>query len=271
MIDIYPFLLIANIVIPVYGLSIIIAVVAAWILVYFLSKMKNKASGDASLSFLIGLCGGIIGAYILRPTIKIFEVIINWEYYNTVSIGLLLSYIFGEFVFYGGLIGGFVAILLFCKSFSINTIPLLDLFAPALALAHAIGRLGCFFAGCCYGIETENSNIFSVIYPENAIGTPANIPLVAVPLIESFYLFFLSIILSVIYMKSQKNGFCFLVYLVVYSIFRFFIEFYRGDIVRGTYNYISTSQVISLTLIIFGILYYYIVRKKDKKTIILKE
>jgi phosphatidylglycerol:prolipoprotein diacylglycerol transferase len=248
--------------IPVYGVSLVLAAIAAWFLIMTLSKLKGLISGDASFAYLMGICGGVIGAYALRPIMRSVEVALSWEQYKIIPVGGLLNYMFGEVVFYGGLIGGLVSLLLFCRSFNIKTAPLLDLFAPALALAHAIGRLGCYFAGCCYGIEVNHNHALSVTYPHTSLGAPPNVPLLAVPLIESALLFVLCVALSVIYIISKRSGFTAMLYLLVYPAIRFTLEFYRGDTERGIFGLLSTSQYISIVMVAFGITYYAIASRK---------
>ena len=206
-----------------YGLFMILGAVAAWILVRILVGKENK---DISLVFLICICGGLIGAYLLRPIMRIPEIIINWERFSQLPVSVSLSVLFGEMVFYGGFIGGVIAMLLFCRYFKIPILPIADILAPALALAHGFGRIGCFMGGCCYG----------------AIG---NIP---IQLFEAACLFVLAAILIVIYIQTVVNGLTVCLYGLIYSALRFILEFFRGDLVRGIYGPFSTSQYISMVL-----------------------
>jgi phosphatidylglycerol:prolipoprotein diacylglycerol transferase len=222
----------------------------------FLSKQKkNIDRGDVSLTYLIGICGGAIGAFMLRPIMKSVEVFVFWETYRNVTASELLGFIFGEIVFFGGLLGGLTAILIFCTKFKIEILPSLDLFAPALALGHAVGRIGCFLGGCCYGIEVSHNHPFAVIYPPGTIWTPTETPLLAVPLLEAAFLLALFAVLAVIFLKTKTPGLCAPIYLIVYPAGRFALEFFRGDSVRGYYGSLSTSQYISIVTVILGALY----------------
>jgi len=228
-----------------YGLSMVIGAVAAWILIRLLAGKKEK---DIQLIFLVCICGGFLGAVLLRPLMKTPEVIINWERFRQMPHEAIFQYLFGEIVFYGGLIGGSIALLLFCRRYKVQVLPVTDVFVPALALAHGIGRIGCFFGGCCYGIPVVSSHPLSVIFPPVSMSAPAGTPLLATQLIESACLFTLAALLVMVYKKTAETGLTTCLYGVLYSIMRFTLEFYRGDMSRGLYGPFSTSQYISLVL-----------------------
>jgi len=243
--------------IPVYGLLLVVAAAAAWFVITLLAKKRKWiSSSDASLVFLIGISGGLVGAILLRPLIRIVEVAISWERFAVVPAGILLHYIFGEIVFYGGLIGGLIAIVLFCRKFKIGIVAFFEIAAPALALAHAIGRIGCFFGGCCYGIELPHGHPLSIVYPPFSVNAPPGVPLLAIPLIEASYLFVLFIVLTILCLKVKKPGLCASIYLLAYPAGRFVLEFFRGDIIRGNYGHLTTSQYISFLIFAFGIIYF---------------
>jgi len=257
-----------------YGVLIIIGAVSAWILVRMLAGKKNK---DISLVFLICICGGLIGAFILRPLTKIPEIIINWERFKVISFNTIISYLFGEIVFYGGLIGGVLAMLIYCKYFNIPILSTADLLTPAAALAHGFGRIGCFLGGCCFGVATDISNPFAVIYPHHAplqtingttipIGAPAGVPLLAVQLIEAAGLFLITAILTIVFVinKKRTNGFIVCLYGLLYPVLRFILEYYRGDDARGIYGPFSISQYISIAIFLTAAVMLLLINKKLK-------
>ncbi|MCL2425505.1 MAG: prolipoprotein diacylglyceryl transferase [Oscillospiraceae bacterium] len=260
-----------------YGMFIVLGGVAAWFLIKLLSKIsdndkvKNK---DATLVFLICICGGMIGASLLRPIMRIPEIIMRWEAFRQLPVNVMFTVVFGEIVFYGGLIGGIIAMIVFCRVYKIPILPTADLFAPALALAHGFGRIGCFFGGCCYGIPVDRSHIFAVTFPQDALVAPAGVTLIATQLIEAAGLFILAVILSVIYKKIYKHefspysGIIACLYGALYSAFRFALEYYRGDIARGVYGVFSTSQYISIALFVISIaLSCVILRRRDGSSV----
>lgn len=145
----------------------------------------------------------------------------------------------GGFVFYGGLIAG----ALFVFAFRLNGFPLDDrtfwAIVPALTLGHAIGRVGCFLAGCCFGKETD---WWWSIHLHGADRHPTQ-------LIEALGLFILGIYL----LKSRKDLWLLAShYLVGYGLLRLLVESLRGDMVRGEWGMMSPSQWISLILVALG-------------------
>ena len=233
-----------------YGVFMLLGAAAAWLLVRLLAGKNDK---DIPLVFLISICGGLIGSFLLRPLTRIPEIIVNWEYFRQLSVGVFVSYLFGELVFYGGLIGGIIAMLLFCRGFKIPILPIADLFAPALALAHGFGRIGCFMGGCCYGMPVSPSHPFVVVFPPNSMGAPSGVSLLNTQLIEAVCLFVLAAILVVVYKKSAGTGLTVCFYGVLYSVQRFVLEFFRGDVGRGIYGLFSLSQYISIVLFVVSV------------------
>jgi phosphatidylglycerol:prolipoprotein diacylglycerol transferase len=137
----------------------------------------------------------------------------------------------GGFVFYGGLIFGVLYFLLFQK-ITKQKIQKFNIVIPSLLVGHAIGRIGCFMAGCCFGAKLHwHSEVER--YP--------------VQLLESLSLFALAYF-CVKLIKSGKETISF--YLISYSIIRFFLEFIRGDLIRGEFMGLSTSQLISVFIIV---------------------
>jgi len=233
-----------------YGLFMILGAIAAWFLVRLLGGKKDM---HMPMAFLICICGGIVGTILLRPITRIPEIILNWETFNTWPIEMIVSYLFGEIVFYGALIGGAIALIIYCKGYKIPIMPFADLFAPGVAIAHGFGRIGCFLGGCCYGMQVNKSHPFAVIYPDYSIGAPPGVPLLATQLIEAACLFIIAAALSIIYKKTAGRGFTVCLYGIMYSIFRFILEFYRGDPIRGIYGPFSTSQYISIGIFIISL------------------
>jgi len=242
-----------------YGLFMLIGAASAWVMVKILEKKKDK---DIPLVFLICICGGLSGAFLLRPITRIPEFIANWEQVRQIPIWMFVSYSFGEVVFYGGLIGGVTAMILYCRTYRIPILPIADLFAPALAVAHGFGRVGCFFGGCCYGISVQESHRFAVIFPPSSIVAPAGVSLLATQLIEAVCLFVIAAILVIAYKKTAGTGLAACLYGLLYSILRFILEFYRGDPARGIYGSFSTSQYISIALFAVSIVLLVMVIKR---------
>jgi len=248
--------------ISTYGLFIIIGAAAAWGMVKMLDNKKDK---DIPLVFLICICGGLIGAFLLRPITRIPEIIMNWEQIRQIPFRVFVIYFFGDIVFYGGFIGGVAAMIIYCRIYKIPTLPVADLFAPALAVAHGFGRIGCFFGGCCYGISIDGSHRFAVIFPPASTGAPAGVPLLATQLIEAACLFVIAAILAIAYKKTTVTGLTACLYGILYSVLRFVLEFYRGDPARGIYGWFSTSQYISIALFAVSVVLLVFVAKRKRQ------
>jgi phosphatidylglycerol---prolipoprotein diacylglyceryl transferase len=175
----------------------------------------------------------------------------------------------GGLVFYGGLIACIIFSYFYTRKHHISMIAMADTFMPSVALGHGIGRLGCFFAGCCYGRPTDPDSILSVIFPHNPLClAPTGIPLFATQFMEAAALLTLFMVLVWIRRHQRFSGQVFLSYLGLYAVMRAILETFRGDSVRGFIieGVLSTSQFISALLVILTIiLYIYLLRKKQSK------
>ncbi len=161
----------------------------------------------------------------------------------------LLSLIFGGAVFYGGLIGACLAGFIYMRVKKLDIPVWTDMLAPAAALFHAFGRVGCFLGGCCYGIECRLGLVFSRSPVEGANGV-RRFP---VQLAEALFELALCFILSRLDKKGRLRGRLFALYLTVYSLGRFALEFLRGDEARGFIFGLSTSQAIGALVFAAGL------------------
>jgi phosphatidylglycerol:prolipoprotein diacylglycerol transferase len=153
-------------------------------------------------------------------------------------------------VFYGGLILAVGVALWYIRRVGLPLWTTCDVFAPGIALGHVVGRFGCFFAGCCYGKQTSMpwGITFTDPFAQTNVGTPLGVPLHPTQLYEAGAEL---LILGVLLFTERKGrpfaGRTFWLYMLLYAISRFIIEFFRGD-ERGTVFMFSTSQFISLLL-----------------------
>jgi phosphatidylglycerol:prolipoprotein diacylglycerol transferase len=153
-------------------------------------------------------------------------------------------------VFYGGLIVAVVVALWYIRRVGLPLWTTCDVFAPGIALGHVVGRFGCLFAGCCYGKPTMKpwGITFTDTFAAANVGTPLGVPLHPTQLYEAGAEF---LILMVLLFTERKGrafpGRTFWLYMLLYAISRFIIEFYRGDD-RGVVGMFSTSQFISIVL-----------------------
>ncbi len=128
-----------------------------------------------------------------------------------------------------------------------NTVKFCDIYALVLPLGHSIGRVGCHFSGCCYGVSYDGR--FSCTYIECIGNAPLNTPLLPIQLIEAFILTLLFFVLLIIFLNAKQIGLVTIIYIYSYSVIRFILEFFRGDTERGVFLKLATSQIISLILI----------------------
>src|SRR5580765_2900409 len=153
-------------------------------------------------------------------------------------------------VFYGGLLVAVTVALIYIKKVGLPLWTTCDVFAPGIALGHVIGRFGCFFAGCCWGKPTTVPWAITFTSPFAAanVGTPLNVPLHPTQLYEAGAEFLILVFLLLTEKSGRKfAGRTFWLYMLLYAISRYVIEYYRGD-ERGTVGPFSTSQFISLIL-----------------------
>jgi phosphatidylglycerol:prolipoprotein diacylglycerol transferase len=158
-------------------------------------------------------------------------------------------------VFYGGLIAAVVVALVYLWRHRMPVWTVTDVFAPAIALGHVIGRLGCLLAGCCFGAATNVpwAITFHNEFAHQNVGTPLGIPLHPTQLYEAgAELLILGVLLATERRGRPFAGRTFWSYMLLYAISRFIIEMYRGDS-RGIINFIgnplSTSQFVSVMLV----------------------
>jgi phosphatidylglycerol---prolipoprotein diacylglyceryl transferase len=163
-------------------------------------------------------------------------------------------------VFYGGLILAVSVALWYIRRIGLPLWTTCDVFAPGIALGHVVGRLGCLFAGCCYGKPTSVpwAITFTDPFAATNVGTPLNVPLHPTQLYEAgAEALILLLLLGTERRGRPYPGRTFWLYILLYSISRYVIEIYRGD-PRGTIGIFSTSQFISLLLapLAIGMLFY---------------
>jgi len=250
--------------IATYGIIVFIGIIigALFAIIYF-SKFNNLKKDDViycSCYTIIGLAIGAKLLYIITNIPFLIENYSNLDFKSTIE-----DMFRGGFVFYGGLIGAIFGIYIYAIQFKISFKSLLLTLIPTVPLIHSIGRIGCLFAGCCYGIEYNG--LGHIIF-HNTPFAPTNIPLFPTQILESICNLIIFIILISTYKKHIGTYKTLTLYCILYSIVRFLIEFFRGDSIRGMFLNISTSQWISILVLFTGI---YLYTKETKKDLSIKE
>ncbi|MFH2058056.1 MAG: prolipoprotein diacylglyceryl transferase [Pseudomonadota bacterium] len=187
--------------------------------------------------FFIIMISGLIGA-------RGLYVVIGFDSYKNNLFDIFKIWN-GGLVFFGGFITAIIATAIYLKAQNLNIWKMADILSPGIALAHAVGRLGCLSAGCCYGESCELPFAITFTHPQSL--APLNVALHPTQIYMVLSNLFLFFILLWITRKKRFNGMVFLSYIMLYSLFRFIIEFFRGDF-RGDFifNFISMSQGIGL-------------------------
>lgn len=231
-----------------YGICIMFGfLVATGIMLW--KRDRAKMSFDQIIDMaILALFSGVIGA-------RIFFVI---QYWDSHFAGRNFLEVFridkGGLVFYGGFILAFVAVCWYAKRKKISIPAILDVAAPAMAAAHGFGRIGCFMQGCCFGKPAPADCAFAVHFPwtqENFgdfstlnAGHGTTFGLYPTQLMESAGNFLICIVLLLLFKRFRKPGQIAGIYMILYAVMRFSIEFIRGD--NG--SPLTTSQNIALFL-----------------------
>ena len=205
-----------------------------------LAAIKGYDIKKNTIYLLVSCIGLFVGAKLFGIITKIIATINAKE---IVELSILMN---TGIVFYGGLIGFVLTFICLAKILDKHIdFYVMDIIAVCIPLFHSFARAGCFMAGCCYGIESHGFT--SVLYRTSLLELTQRIP---VQLIETGINLLIFIVLLILYIKNRFSKTLLLFYFSVYSIFRFFLEFLRGDISRGFIGFLSFSQVISLFLLL---------------------
>lgn len=229
--------------IPYYGLCIAVGVVCAFSLGIFLCKKSSLCIDNLLLICAYLYAFGFAGGKLLYILVSFQDIDFSVVFRNVKSFNTFLG---SGFVFYGGIAGGFLALLFVQKVHGIETDGYIRILDPCTSLGHAFGRIDCSLTGCCYGKETSCRIFYR--YADSLIA-PNGVNLFPVQGMESLCLFVLTPILVNLYLKNPARR-VHLVYFVSYAGIRFVLEFFRGDAGRGHFFFLSTSQIISIILII---------------------
>ena len=230
--------------VTVYTYGLLLA--AAYLLGLKLAMVRARARGlDANRVLDLGIyiiISALVGA-------KLLLLVTDFKTFTSNPRELLTLARSGG-VFYGGLILAVTVALLYIRRVGLPLWTTTDVFAPGIALGHVVGRFGCLFAGCCFGKPTTMpwGITFKDPFAAANVGTPLGVPLHPTQLYEAGAEL---LILGILLFSERKGrpfaGRTFWLYMLLYAISRFIIEFYRGD-ERGTVFMFSTSQFISILL-----------------------
>jgi phosphatidylglycerol:prolipoprotein diacylglycerol transferase len=271
-----PFL---NLPVHTYGALYVTGLLVGMFVVFRQAKRDGKYHNEVLDFGFWALLGSLIGARILFIIVEAHYYFVENPFTEIPRLGFsiptFLALWKGGFVFWGGAVGGMIALIFFCKKRKIPLAQFADYCAPGLALGHAVGRIGCVAGGCCYGYATFHidqagkvvaDSPFALAFPPGSIAygslfTEAKghmleimqrlgttVPLFPVQILESLGNITIFFILMWAIPIKRAHGQIALMYLILYSIMRSIAEIFRGDTARGFVieNVLSTSQFISL-------------------------
>ena len=243
--------------ITIYTYGVLIA--TAFFLGLALAARQARVEGEdpqkiMDLSFYI-LISAIVGSRLLYIVVEYKEYISNplrifkvWE---------------GGLVFYGGFIMAMAVVIIYIRKHEMNLWKVGDILAPSVAIGQGVGRLGCFFAGCCYGRETDVPWAF--IFKDPNTLAPMDVHLHPTQLYDSANGFIIFVILLILRKFKKFDGQLFWTYTLLYAVGRFIVEIFRGD-ERGFVieSFLSTSQFIAIPLFILSLAM--LIRLKQQKS-----
>jgi phosphatidylglycerol---prolipoprotein diacylglyceryl transferase len=232
--------------VPTYAVFANLAFFSAAIFIFYMVRKEKLDINTAIFVLLSALAGLLIGA-------KIFYYFGPWSWQHDWSFTFRLMrtlQVWGSgLVFYGGFIGACVGMYLYAKIRKVTILPYVDLIALSIGIAAGLSRVGCWFAGCCYGTPT---NVPWAILRNGVAIHPTQLYFVAAGV-------FVFIIAWYAHKRSQYAGYTAIVSVFWYSFTRFFIEFFRAD---PRYFTLTASQWISIVLILITVFLYFWCKKK---------
>lgn len=241
-----------------YGFFIACGAIAGFLYTLYQAKKLYKVKTETvQLLIILIIIAAIIGG-------KFFIIFENPKLYLKDPSQLFTNFNTG-FVFYGSLLFAIPTMLIFFHVHNLPSLGMLDIMAGTTCIVHAFGRLGCFMAGCCYGIPHEG--IFSVTFTDpNCVAEPLNTPLHPTQLYSSVAIFAILIIILFVDTRKKFDGQLFMLYLMLYAVARSILEIFRGDLERGFLieDVLSNSQFISILVFLSALAVYIKLNKKSK-------
>lgn len=237
--------------VPTYGVLVATGVLIGLFIAAKLSARQGENGDNAWNLGIIAVLFAIVGA-------KILYILVDWSYYTShpreiFSLGTLQA----GGVFSGGLVAAVAASVWYIRRHHMPVLRTCDAFAPGLALGHAIGRLGCFAAGCCYGRKTDLpwGVVFTNPLAQQITGTPLDVKIHPTQLYESIVELINFFLLYWLFRNRRFNGQIIATYMFVYGMARYFLEFVRGDEGRGEVfgGALTATQLISIFMVAAGV------------------
>jgi phosphatidylglycerol:prolipoprotein diacylglycerol transferase len=234
---------------------------------FFVGLLVTKRLGDAAgisreqvmdMGFVI-ILSAIIGS-------RVMYVLMNTSYYTRNPLDMFKIWQ-GGLVFSGGVLGVVLTMVWYIKRHGLSIGKIADLWAPAIAIGEAIGRIGCLMAGCCYGRPTGTEWGITFTDP-HSLACPLNVPLHPTQIYSSLSGFIIFLVVMTLYSKKKFEGQVFLWFLILHSTARLAIERFRGDD-RGIFlnSGMSMTQFVAILILITAVGILVVVKSRKKETL----
>lgn len=250
-----------------YTLAALIGILVTLFVYFRLGKKRELGGWQLFCMFVFAVAGLLIGAHLLFFIVGLPDWIARYSGSIHSLQDFLVAFGYGAsgLVFYGGLLGAYAGVLIFCKVYKFWSHPELNHATVVFPLFHCFGRIGCALNGCCYGIEYHGP--LALHYNESHIVAGANddialFPRFPVQLLEAFLELLIFIFLIILYKKTRDRYSLTSIYLLIYSVIRFADEYLRGDAIRKIWGPFSTSQWISLVIFISVLIFLFFHHRK---------
>ena len=242
-----------------YGVFVSLGFILAYLFMHWRVRKTDIPKQKVSDLCFAAMIGGIVGA-------RFFYVLLNFDQYSD-DLWEIIRIDHGGLVFYGGFFGAVATLIYLIKKNNLNLPETADLLGLALPLGQAFGRIGCFINGCCFGSPSNsklsihyssNNSVLSTQIHQHLIPPDALEPLAVFPvqLVQSGTNLAIWFSMLLISSRLKYKGQLFSLYLILYSMGRFMVEFKRGDYLER-YIGLTISQIICILLFPFGILLFY--------------
>lgn len=229
------FIRIGNFIIYWYGVMVAAGIFISSIIFQKISLREGYSEKDTSRLIFWTIFWSIIGA-------RVLHIVVHMPYYYRHPFEII-KIRNGGLAVEGGILAGLSFVVIFCKINRFNPVKILDLLAVVVPVGQAIGRIGCFLNGCCYGEKTNC--IIGVKFPHLSYKVlPTELFYSVSYLFLFFFLFFL-------YKKKVKEGIIFSTYIIFFSLIRYIIDFFRGDMIK-TFLGLYPTQVLAIPFFILG-------------------
>lgn len=239
-----------------FGVMLSLGILAGLLVSYYVAKTQQRYQEEVLDLAFYAILGGLLGA-------RLWEVMFSWDYYGS-HLSEIPAIWNGGISVQGSVVGGLLAVIWYCRKQKIALWLMMDTLAPGVLVGQAVGRIGCFLNGCCYGIPHQH---LGVIYPAgtDAYYTFGSQPLFPAVLFEAAWDVLVLILLLVLYKPKPFDGFIALGYFILYSAGRFVLEFWRADSLRTVMD-LKAAQVSSVVTICIAVAFMVYLYNRERQS-----